>query len=297
MAIPPFQEITRPLLTLASDGQVRTLAVARKELAKHFKLTEAEELELLPIGKQSRFGNRVSWAKIYLDRAGLLSSPGRGQFQITPRGREVLENPPEILDMKYLSRYPEFRTFRAKADETLVEPIRDTEPGTPEEILESAYRSIRAGLASDLLERVKSASPAFFERLVVDLLLKMGYGRAGRGEVVGKSGDEGIDGVIAEDRLGLEMVYLQAKRWAGTVGRPEIQKFVGALHGQRAKKGVFITTGTFSSDAIEYARSIDPRVAMIDGNQLAQFMIDYGVGVSLAQVYEMKKIDSDYFDE
>lgn len=298
MAIPTFQEITLPLLNLSSDGQVRSLASARKELAVHFKLTEAEEAELLPSGRQGRFANRVAWAKVYLERAKILSSPGRGQFEITPRGREILANPPEILDIKFMERFPEFREFRSTPQESAVTPVEAPESGTPEETLETSYQSIRAGLASEILERVKLASPRFFELLVVELLLKMGYGRAGgNGEAIGRSGDEGIDGVIAEDRLGLEMVYLQAKRWEGTVGRPEIQKFVGALHGQRAKKGVFITTGTYSSEASNYVRTIDPRIALIDGAQLAQFMIDYNVGVALDRSYEVKKIDSDYFDE
>lgn len=298
MAIPTFQEITLPLLNLSRDGQVRSLASVRKELAIHFGLTEAEEAELLPSGRQGRFANRVAWAKVYLERAGVLSSPSRGQFEITARGREILADPPAFLDIKYLERFPEFQEFRSKPQESAVIPIETAESGTPEETLEAAYLSIRAGLASDLLERVKSGSPRFFEMLVVELLLKMGYGRAGgNGEAIGRSGDEGIDGVIAEDRLGLEMVYLQAKRWQGTVGRPEIQKFVGALHGQRAKKGVFITTGTFSSEASNYVRTIDPRIALIDGAQLAQFMIDYNVGVAPDQSYEVKKIDSDYFEE
>lgn len=298
MAIPTFQEITLPLLRLSGDGQVRSLASARKELAVHFTLTEAEEAELLPSGRQGRFANRVAWAKVYLERAKILSSPGRGQFEITARGREILINPPEILDIKYMEQFPEFREFRSAPQKSAVTPVEAPESGTPEETLEASYQSIRAGLASDILDRVKSASPRFFEMLVVELLLKMGYGRAGgNAEAIGRSRDEGIDGVIAEDRLGLEMVYLQAKRWEGTVGRPEIQKFVGALHGQRAKKGVFITTGTYSSDASNYVRTIDPRIALIDGVQLAQFMIDYNVGVALDRAYEVKKIDSDYFDE
>lgn len=236
MAIPVFQEITLPLLRLSGDGQVYSLASIRKQLAIHFGLTEAEEAELLPSGRQGRFANRVAWAKVYLERAGVLCSPGRGQFQITGRGREILANPPALLDIKYLERFPEFHEFRSKPKESAITPTETTESGTPEETLETAYLTIRTGLASDLLERVKSGSPRFFELLVVELLLKMGYGRAGgNGDAIGKSGDEGIDGVIAEDRLGLEMVYLQAKRWQGTVGRPEIQKFVGALHGQRAK--------------------------------------------------------------
>ncbi len=298
MTIPTFQKITLPLLQLANDGQVRALAAVRKQLAQHFALTVAEEEELLPSGRQSRFANRVAWAKVYLERAGLLSSPGRGQFQITERGRTVLENPPPVIDIKYLEAFPEFLEFRAKPLESLTPPAEAVEAGTPEETLEAAYQNIRAGLASQILERVKSVSPRFFEQLVVELLLKMGYGRAGgNGEAIGRSGDEGIDGVIAEDRLGLEMVYLQAKRWEGTVGRPEIQKFVGALHGQRARKGVFITTGSFSSEAANYVHSIDPRVALIDGAQLAQFMIDFNVGVAPDRAYKVKKLDSDYFEE
>lgn len=298
MTIPVFQEITLPLLQLAADRQVRVLASARKELARHFKLTTAEEEELLPSGRQNRFTNRVAWAKVYLERGGLLSSPARGQFQITDRGLNVLASHPLRIDIKFLESFPEFLAFRARHQESSTAPDEDAETATPEEALEVAYQSIRAGLASELLARVKAASPRFFEQLVVELLLKMGYGRAGgNGEVVGKSGDEGIDGVIAEDRLGLEMVYLQAKKWEGTVGRPEIQKFVGALHGQRARKGVFITTGSFSSEAGNYVRSIDPRIALIDGVQLAQFMIDFNVGVAPDRSYEVKKIDSDYFDE
>lgn len=298
MAIPNFQEITLPLLRLAADGEVHSLASSRGRLARHFALSDAEEEEMLPSGRQRRFANRVAWAKVYLERAGLLASPARGQFKITPRGRDVLAEPPEIVDIRFLERFPEFLDFRSRSQASFAVQADTSEAATPEEALESAYQSLRAGLASELLERVKSASPRFFEQLVVELLLKMGYGRAGgNGQTIGKAGDEGIDGIIAEDRLGLEMVYLQAKRWDGTVGRPEIQKFVGALHGQRAKKGVFITTGTFSSEANAYVRTIDPRVALVDGAQLAQFMIDYNLGVAPDRAYEVKKIDSDYFEE
>jgi restriction system protein len=298
MTIPTFQEITLPLLNLASDGEVRSLANARKDLAAHFKLTEAEQLEVLPSARQGRFANRVAWAKVYLERAGIFSSPGRALFQITPRGREVLAAPPDVLDVKYMERFPEFREFRAKRQEPALITSTTFDTSTPEEMLEASYQNMRSGLASELLAKVKSSSPRFFELLVVDLLMKMGYGRAGgNGEAVGQSGDEGIDGVIAEDRLGLEMVYLQAKRWNGTVGRPEIQKFVGALHGKRARKGVFLTTGTFSAEASNYIQAIEPRIALIDGLQLAQFMIDFNVGVTLAQSYEVKKLDSDYFND
>jgi len=299
VAIPKFQEITLPMLGLASDGSVWSLADAREKLAKHFQLTEEELEELLPSGRQARFANRVAWAKVYLERGGLLSSPKRAHFQITARGREVLQNPPEEISIKFLSQYPEFQEFRSRSSKSFETETDDESSDTPEEVLESAYLTIRKNLASEVLQRVKSCSPRFFEHLVVDLLLKMGYGRAGdgAGERVGKSGDEGIDGIISEDRLGLEMVYLQAKRWEGTVGRPEIQKFVGALHGRRARKGVFITTGSFSAEATAYVQTIDPKVALVDGKQLAEYMIDFGLGVSLARAYEVKRIDTDYFEE
>lgn len=287
------------MLKLASDGQVWSLADAREELAKHFQLTEEELEELLPSGRQARFANRVAWAKVYLERCGILSSSKRAHFQITERGREVLQDPPEEISIKFLSQYPEFQEFRSRSSKISEGSSDDETTDTPEETLESGYLTIRKNLAAEVLERVKSCSPRFFEHLVVDLLLKMGYGRAGggSGERVGQSGDEGIDGIISEDRLGLEMVYLQAKRWEGTVGRPEIQKFVGALHGKRARKGVFITTGTFSADAASYVQTIDPKVALVDGKQLADYMIDFGLGVSLARAYEVKRIDTDYFEE
>jgi len=211
----------------------------------------------------------------------------------------VLQDPPDEVSIKFLSQYPEFQEFRSRSSNNTEGESVDENSDTPEETLESAYLTIRKNLASEVLERVKSCTPRFFEHLVVDLLLKMGYGRAGggSGQRVGQAGDEGIDGIISEDRLGLEMVYLQAKRWEGTVGRPEIQKFVGALHGKRARKGVFITTGSFSADAAAYVQTIDPKVALIDGKQLADYMIDFGLGVSLARAYEVKRIDTDYFEE
>jgi restriction system protein len=302
MAIPPFQAITLPLLQLAADGKTRSLVEVCPELVRHFALTDEEVNELLPSGRQKRFTNRVAWAKVYLERGGLLESPERGQFRITQRGLEVLKNPPSSISIKYLQRFPEFLEFqsRPKKSDSVDESENDeTQTETPEEALDDAYQSIRKGLASELLSQVKSSSPKFFEQLVVDLLLKMGYGRAG-GEMtkaIGRSGDEGIDGIIAEDRLGLEMVYLQAKRWEGTIGRPDIQRFVGVLHGRHARKGVFITTSTFSAEAINYVQTIDPKVALIDGVQLADFMIDFNVGVSTDRSYEVKKIDSDYFEE
>ena len=240
-----------------------------------------------------------------MERAGLLSSRRRGHFEITERGRAILAERPSRVDVKLLSRFQEYRDFRSISHRSESDEAREAEPAesepreTPEEMLDEAYLSIRAQLAADLLERVKSGSPRFFESLVVELLLKMGYGRsrADAGRAIGASGDEGIDGIISEDRLGLETIYIQAKRWQGTVGRPEIQKFVGALHGKRARKGVFITTGTFSGEAREYVSHIDPRVVLIDGQQVAEYMIDLDLGVTSKAVYEIKRVDSDYFVE
>jgi len=301
MAVPDFQSLMLPLLRYAADGNEHSIAEARSHLAREFNLTAAEQEELLPTGRTSRYANRVSWAKTYLSQAGLLCVPRRGHFQITDLGRELLKSPPPRISIGFLEQYPEFVKFRSKrSDSDVHDGDRPLPPeGTPEENLEAAHQSIRASLVSELLSRVKSCPPEFFERLVVDVLIAMGYGgtRSESGQAIGKSGDEGIDGIISEDRLGLDIVYLQAKRWDGTVGRPEIQKFVGALHGRRAKKGVFITTGVFSSEAFAYVEHIDPKVVLIDGHRLAEFMIDFGVGVTTTRTYHLKRIDMDFFEE
>jgi restriction system protein len=301
--VPDFQTLMLPMLRLTGDGKEHSLVDLRGLLASEFSLSEAELTELLPSKRQARFANRVAWAKVYLCQAGLLLSTRRAHCRISDRGREVLASPPPRIDIKFLDRFPEFlefRTPRTKPDDPLPSPGPEVpDPDTPEEALESAYEKLNASLASDLLTRVKAASSDFFEALVVDLLLKMGYGnsRSDAGRVLGKSGDEGIDGVISEDRLGLDLVYLQAKKWDATVGRPEIQKFVGALHGKRARKGVFITTGSFSAEALGYVEHIDPKVVLIDGRRLAQLMVDFEVGVATTQTFHIKRIDSDYFEE
>lgn len=303
MAVPDFQSLMLPLLKLAGDAQAHSLGEAREALAAEFALTQADRDELLPSGNQSKFSNRVAWAKSYLQQAGLLASPKRGYFQILPRGEKVLLSHPAKIDIKFLEQYPEFVEFRTPKAEPIEKaapsPSEETDSDTPEEALDAAHQKINAALATEVLTRVKTASPEFFERLVVELLLRMGYGgsRSDAGQAVGKSGDEGIDGVISEDRLGLDVVYLQAKKWDSTVGRPEIQKFVGALHGKRAKKGVFISTGAFSTEAISYVEHIDPKVVLIDGKRLAQLMIDFEVGVTTARAYQVKRVDSDYFEE
>ena len=303
MGAPDFQSLMMPLLRTARDGQEHSLAEARDVLVSEFKLSNTDREELLPSGRQSKFSNRVAWAKSYLQQAGLLVSPRRGHVQISDRGREVLKSAPVRIDIKFLEQYPEFVEFRNPKGGGVEVPSQipsaPPEPETPEEALEAAHLKMRIALASELLSRVKAASPQFFERLVVELLLKMGYGGSRRdaGEAIGRSGDEGIDGVISEDRLGLDVVYLQAKKWDGTVGRPKIQKFVGALHGKRAKKGVFITTATFSAEAAAYVDHVDPKVVLIDGRRLAELMIDFDLAVNTSATYSVKHLDSDYFDE
>lgn len=303
MAIPDFQMLMRPLLEFAKDGGSHTLAEARGHLASVFALSQIEMDELLPSGRQRRFDNRVAWAKVYLEQAGLLHSPKRGQFVITQEGSEFLPRSPQKITIAVLDQFDKFRIFRDSSKSGKeVKQTASTEhesEETPEELLEQSFQRIQGELAASVLDQVKNGSPAFFENLVVELLLKMGYGRnrVDAGKAIGKSGDEGIDGIISEDRLGLEAIYIQAKRWAGTVGRPEIQKFVGALHGKRARKGVFITTGVFSSEARDYVSHIDPRVVLIDGVQLAEYMIELNLGVSVKAAYEVKRIDTDFFVE
>jgi restriction system protein len=300
MAVPNFQEFFDPLLRFAADGEVHTVGEAREALANIMSISEEDRAELLPSGNQSKFDNRVAWAKSYFVQAKVLESPSRGRLKITVRGRDLLAQNHASITIETLEQYPEFYEFRysrkGKSAEKKVPVIQEDE--TPEETLQKSYLSIRHDLANDLLQRIKDNSPAFFESLVVDLMIAMGYGgsRSDAGESLGKSGDEGIDGIIKEDRLGLDVIYLQAKRWEGTIGRPEIQKFVGALHGQRAKKGVFITTSSFSADARSYVKSIDPKVVLIDGHDLAEMMIDHGLGVSTVAAYEIKRVDMDYFE-
>ena len=299
MAIPDFQSLMLPLLVFAGDGKEHSLQEAIEVLASQYHLTAEERRELLPSGRQATFDNRVGWTRTYLKKAGLLSSSKRGYFQITSRGQTVLEQKPPRINIAFLRRYPEFIEFQAgPSKEPGIVPVEVAELVTPEESIESAYQRARAGLAVEVLQAVKECSPEFFERLVVDLLVRMGYGgtRVDAGRAIGKSGDGGIDGIINEDRLGLDVVYIQAKRWDSTpVGRPEIQKFAGALQGQRARKGIFLTTSTFSRDAHEYVSRIESKIVLMDGETIAQLMIDYGVGVNTIATYELKRIDTDYF--
>jgi len=303
MAIPDYQAVMLPLLKLAGDGQEYRFRDAVEKLADELSLTADERSELLPSGRQTLFSNRVGWASTYLKQAGVLEAPRRGVLRITQRGRDLLKEQPTKIDVSLLERFPEFLEFRGKRRQTnqstQAESVAAQSTETPEDALSNAYHSLRAELEEQLLEEIGHASPAFFEQLVVDLLVKMGYGgsRQDAGRAIGRSGDGGIDGIINEDRLGLDVIYIQAKRWESTVGRPEIQKFAGALQGHRARKGVFITTSTFSREALEFAGSIEIRVILIDGNQLTKLMVDHGVGVSTVGSYEVKRVDSDYFSE
>lgn len=290
-----------PLLVFSSDGQEHALQKTVEVLADEFHLSHEEMNELLPSGQQRVFDNRVSWARTYLKKAGLLENTRRGYVRITARGREVLKSKPARITYAFLRQFPEFVEFQTGVKEKGNEEDSsgNGETQTPEESIEGAYSRVRQALASELLQTIKDHSPAFFERLVIDLLVKMGYGgtRKDAGQAIGRSGDGGIDGIIKEDRLGLDIVYVQAKRWDGVIGSPEVQKFAGALQGQRAKKGVFITTSAFSQAALDYVSKIDSKIVLIDGNMLAQLMIDYNIGVAPVAVYELKRIDSDYFTE
>jgi restriction system protein len=303
--IPDFQSLMLPLLKLVSDKQEHKYRDLIENLASEFQVTDEERKELLASGNQAIFDNRVGWAKTYLKKARLLDSPKRATFVITQIGLDTLNKNPERIDAKYLKQFPGFLDFQNTSrneNETEEEiTIVETYEQTPEENLDKAYQRIRKSLASELLNRVVDLSPTFFERLVVELLVKMGYGGSIKdaGKAIGKSGDEGIDGTIKEDKLGLDIIYIQAKRWrpGNVVGRPELHKFVGALAGQGAKKGIFITTSNFTKEALEYTPKNETKIVLIDGDQLAQLMIDYNLGCTTQQIYELKKIDSDYFGE
>ncbi len=302
MAIPDYQTCMLPLLEFLSDQNEHSLRETIDYLAARFKLTEDELKQLLPSGQQAIFNNRVAWARTYLKQAGLLEPTRRGYFRITPRGLEVLKQKPIKINVKFLEQFKEFREFRQrkrKPQDKIKENTKDESEKTPAEALEAAYENLRDDLAKELLQQIKKCPFSLFEKIVVELLVKMGYGgsRKDAGQAIGKSGDEEIDGIIKEDKLGLDIIYIQAKRWENTVSRPEIQKFVGALQGQRARKGIFITTSNFSKEAIEYVTKIDTKIILIDGDQLAQYMIDNDVGVSSVAKYEVKKLDLDYFTD
>lgn len=303
MAIPDYQSLMLPVLRATSDGLEHQMREIISLLIDRYDMTEEEKTRLLPSGAANVFGSRVAWAKTYLKQAGLLSSPRRGVFVITAGGKELLAKNPLSIDNNTLNSYKDFRDFRERsrsADNDVVsEPVAELPlEQTPEDAMAAAYKRLRNELETELLEQVGKASPAFFEQLVVDLVVAMGYGgsRQDAGRAIGKSGDGGVDGVIKEDKLGLDAIYLQAKRWEATVGRPEIQKFAGALQGLRATKGIFITTSNYSREALEYVQQIPSKIILIDGKTLVRYMVEHNVGVSTVGRYEIKNVDSDYFE-
>jgi restriction system protein len=299
MAIPLFYQVTLPLLRLLGDKQEHALREVIDKLSKEFNLSEQEQSALLPSGKQAIFDNRVGWARTYMKKAGLVESTKRGYFKITEQGIDALKQEPHVIDVKFLSQYSEFQNFKSLKREKPLHSEKEETELTPEEELENAFEQLTNSLADDLLQQLKNSSPKQFENIVVDLLVAMGYGgnRKEAGKVIGKSGDEGIDGIINEDLLGLDVIYIQAKKWNVVVGRPEIHKFAGALLGQHAKKGIFITTSGFTNEAMDFASKVDNKIILVDGNSLVKLMIDKNVGVTTSTTYQVKKIDLDYFGE
>jgi restriction system protein len=308
MSIPGYQSLMLPVLRLATDGEKR-VADIEDPLANEFALTPEEREELLPSGRQRVLSNRIHWAKFYMTKAGLLASPRRGRFIITDVGKALLARNPKRVDISLLSEYPQFREFYMKSNgaeadggTSIVESApKQTEADTPEERIEAAYQAVLSALRAELLERISQNSPTFFERLIVDLLVAMGYGGSHKDAAtqLGRSGDGGVDGVISEDRLGLDRVYVQAKRYAvaNSIGRPEVQAFLGSLVGLGATKGVFVTTSTFTAQAREFVTRLPQRVILLDGRQLADLMIEHGVGVRASRTIVFNRLDEDFFDE
>lgn len=310
MPIPNYEQAMVPVLRVLAESSPRARRDIAAAVADIFNLTDTERQQLLPSGKFPVILSRVGWALSYMKQAHVVETVKRGVYQLTDRGKQVLADQPGGIDAEYLERFPEFREFQTRTRDSTVAAaptpgeasptISTSSPvQSPEEALETAYSRLRATLQAELLDAVKAGTPSFFEDLVVDLLVRMGYGgsRPEAARAVGKTGDGGIDGVIDEDRLGLDVIYVQAKRWENTVGRPDIQKFAGALQGQRAKKGIFITTSSFSRDAEEYAQRIDSRIVLIDGIRLAALMFDFDVGVTARSAYTVKQLDGDYFED
>lgn len=310
MPIPEFNEIKAPALQFfAADARLHKISEVFSALAEHFHLTEEEKNELLPSGTQRRWHNRANWACYDLFRAGLLDRPKKGLYIVTEAGKALAAQNPQSIDRDFLMQYPQFVQFAQSSSNKKTDSIDkpdvaaassfNTRLETPEERIDAAYQLLNSTLRKELLEQVKRMDPFRFEHLVVDLLVAMGYGgsREEAAQVTKASGDEGIDGIINEDRLGLDVIYIQAKRWQQPIGRKEIQSFVGALAGQQAHKGVFITTSSFINTAIAYAKQVPQKVILIDGDKLTDLMVKHNIGVALSHAYEVKHIDSDYFEE
>jgi len=304
MAVPKFFEFFGAFLKSLADGIIHSSKEVRKFIASDMKISDEDLAELLPSKRQSTFANRVAWARTYLDRAGLISTPSKGHYCITDEGKKALDSG-EKIDLKYLEKYPSFLAFHTVSSGSVTDPEKPDEPEeekTPMEILDDAFKKVNASLADELMTEVMKLDPGDFEKLVVKLLLQMGYGSGidNAGVVTKLSGDGGIDGIIKEDQLGFSSIYIQAKQWAldSTVGRPEIQKFAGALQGEKATKGLFITTAKFSKEARQYADNLhQSNIVLIDGEALTRLMIKNNLGVSVEQTYEVKRIDTDFFSD
>lgn len=308
MSIPKFFEFLGPTLELLTDGTIHNINSIRSKVADKMRITEDDRRIMLPSGKQATYANRITWAVVYLKKAGLIQTVSRGNYRATQNGINTFQKVGIKLNLQDLEKSKEFVKFRYGTNDENENHQLPTQTLlsidiTPEDSMEKAHNEMTTMLSDELLNAIMERSPRFFERLVVELLVKMGYGGAFEesGSVIGKTNDEGIDGVIREDKLGFSSIYIQAKRWdpESTVSRPEIQKFVGALAGQAATKGLFITTASFSKEAKNYAnnRAYNTKVVLVDGKALAKLMIENGVGVSTVNTYEIKKIDSDYFSE
>lgn len=301
MSVPGFQEVFRPFLEILSDKEEHYLREMYTEIADYFQLSEEDRSTLLPSGKQRILNNRIGWAGTYLKKAGLIVATRQAHFRITERGLQALTDPTQLLNVKYLKQYPEFLEFHGSHKKKEKENDLEQTDETPLELLESSYERLKNELSEEILSQIIECSPEFFERLVIELLVRMGYGGSLKeaGECIGRSGDEGIDGIIKEDKLGLGFVYIQAKRWNrdNPVSRPEIQKFVGALQGQQATKGVFFSTSYFTKGAIEYAGKVNLNIVLVSGDDLANYMFEHDLGVTLLAEYRIKKLDSDYFED
>ena len=302
MPVPDYQTMMLPVLKVFSDGKEKRNADIYSGIVEYFSLSEDDKRQLLPGGGQPTYQNRSNWATTYLFNAGLLERPQRGIYKISKNGEKLLATDPELISVQTLSDIPQFVKWRGKSNKRKAKPKEaiptDVSSDTPEETIQSIAQELNEQLASEVLEQLHKMDPYQFEQLIVDVMLAMGYGgsRAEAGKVTQASNDGGIDGVINEDRLGLDTIYLQAKRWEANVGRREIQNFVGALAGHQAHKGVFITTSSFGKNAIEYANTVSQRIILIDGQRLAKLMIDFNIGVSTAETILLKKIDTDYFE-
>lgn len=303
MTIPGYQEFMYPFLKILSDKKEHRLQELYVKLAKELNLSEEDAEKLLPSGNQKVLHNRIGWVRTYLSKAGLIDIVRRGVFQITSEGLEIINDPSVAsIDNRFLMKYKSFQRFKQTgkdSNQQESEPSITSEPRTPNEIIEHNYNAVKNEIKEELLNQIYKCSPVFFEKLVVELLVALGYGGSltDAGTAIGRSGDGGIDGVIKEDILGLDMIYLQAKRWKDSVSRPEIQKFAGSLDGKKAKKGVFITTSVFTDGAKEYVKVIDKKIILIDGERLTDLMFNYNVGVSLENTFVIKRVDLDYFEE